>query len=160
MADSTESSEQQVTPTLGETARRREDLYRSILALERAAARPAVERQGEWTSGVIEALEALEREILEHIEITEGPEGLYNEIVESGPRLGHKVQRLREEHPELLEATATLRTRLETKPVGDERSLAEARDEIQRLLGRLVKHRQLGADLVWEAYGLDIGGIG
>jgi hypothetical protein len=27
------------------------------------------------------------------------------------------------------------------------------------LLGRIVRHRQLGADLVWEAYNLDIGGI-
>lgn len=160
MVDPTEPSEQQVTPTLGEAARRRGGLYRSILALEQAAARPAVEREGAWTRGVIAALEALEREIVEHVEITEGPEGLYDEIVESAPRLGHKVQRLREEHPRLQEASATLRTRLGTTPVGDERSLAEARDEIQRLLGRLVKHRQLGADLVWEAYGLDIGGIG
>jgi hypothetical protein len=159
MVDPTKPSEK-VTPTLGKTARRREDLYRSILALERAAARPAAEREGEWTGGVIEALAALEREILEHIEITEGPEGLYDEIVESAPRLSHKIQRLREEHPQLQEATTTLKSRLETKPVGDERSLAEARDEIQRLLARLVKHRQLGADLVWEAYGLDIGGIG
>jgi hypothetical protein len=160
MADPTEPSEQHVTPTLGEAARRRGGLYRSILALEAAAARPAVEREAAWTRGVIEALDALEREILEHIEITEGPEGLYDEIVESAPRLSHKVQRLRDEHPHLKEAIATLEARLGTRPVGDEGSLAEARDEIQRLLGRLVKHRQLGADLVWEAYGLDIGGIG
>jgi hypothetical protein len=37
--------------------------------------------------------------------------------------------------------------------------LAEARNDLQRLLGRLSRHRQLGADLVWEAYNLDIGGI-
>jgi len=27
------------------------------------------------------------------------------------------------------------------------------------LLGQIVRHRQLGSDLVWEAYNLDIGGI-
>jgi hypothetical protein len=27
-------------------------------------------------------------------------------------------------------------------------------------MGRLVRHRQHGADLVWEAYELDIGGAG
>jgi hypothetical protein len=32
------------------------------------------------------------------------------------------------------------------------------REDVQRLLGRIVHHRQLGADLVWEAYNLDIGG--
>ena len=33
-----------------------------------------------------------------------------------------------------------------------------ARDDLQRLLGQIVRHRQSGADLVWEAYNVDIGG--
>ncbi len=58
----------------------------------------------------------------------------------------------------MLEAASTLRARLTTEPVDDARSVDETRDEIQRVLGRLVKHRQRGADLVWEAYNRDIGG--
>jgi hypothetical protein len=34
------------------------------------------------------------------------------------------------------------------------------RDDLQRLMGRIVRHRQGGADLVWEAYAIDIGGAG
>jgi len=34
------------------------------------------------------------------------------------------------------------------------------RDDLQRLLGRIVRHRQHGADLVWEAYAVDIGSAG
>ena len=33
-----------------------------------------------------------------------------------------------------------------------------ARDDINKVLGRIVRHRQRGADLVLEAYNLDIGG--
>jgi hypothetical protein len=49
--------------------------------------------------------------------------------------------------------------RLEGDGVGDTWPLPQARDDLQRLLGRVVRHRQLGADLVWDAYNLDIGGI-
>ena len=31
---------------------------------------------------------------------------------------------------------------------------------LQRLMGQIVRHRQHGADLVWEAYAIDIGDIG
>jgi hypothetical protein len=55
--------------------------------------------------------------------------------------------------------TTELIAQLETTPVGEAWALDDARDELQRLLGRIVRHRQLGADLVWEAYNLDIGGI-
>ena len=159
MVDPTEDTEQEVTPTLEEAVRRRADLYQAILGLERAAARPAVAREEQWVMGVIEALEELEGEILDHIEITERHDGLYAEIVDAAPRLSRKVQLLRDEHPEMQEATSSLRARLTTARVSDAGSVDEARDEIQHVLGRLVKHQQLGADLVWEAYSRDIGGV-
>jgi len=34
------------------------------------------------------------------------------------------------------------------------------RDRLLALLGSLVRHRQRGADLVYEAYAVDIGGTG
>ncbi len=160
MIDATDASDKGLTPTLEEAARRRADLYRSILGLEQAAARPAVAREEQWLTGVIEALEALEVDIVDHIEITERRDGLYAEIVEAAPRLSHKVQVLRGEHPEMQEATWNLKARLTGARAGDALSVDEARGEIQHLLGRLVEHRQLGADLVWEAYSRDIGGVG
>lgn len=153
-----QTSTQEITPTLEEVVRRRADLYQAILALERAAARPAVAREDEWVRGVIEALREVEREIADHVEITERQDGLYDEIVDAAPRLSHNVQLLRAEHPEMVEATLALRTRLETEPAENAEQVAEARDGIQHVLGRLVKHRQRGADLLWEAYSLDTGG--
>jgi hypothetical protein len=34
------------------------------------------------------------------------------------------------------------------------------REEVTTLMGQLVRHRQKGADLVWEAYDVDLGGQG
>jgi hypothetical protein len=143
------------TATLDEVVRRRADLYQAILALEKAAARPAVEREDEWVAGVLGALAELQGQIADHIEITERPGGLYTEIVEAAPRLSGNVQRLRDEHPEMRDAAEALRARI---AAADEVSIEETRDEIQHVLGRLVKHRQHGADLLWEAYNLDTGG--
>jgi hypothetical protein len=46
-----------------------------------------------------------------------------------------------------------------TDGVGDECPVDDARDDVQRLLGEIVRHRQHGADLVYEAYHVDIGGL-
>lgn len=150
----------EVTPTLGETARRRADLYAALAAVEHAISRPGVGREAQWAEGVVRSLHDLDHEITEHIEVTERPDGLYDEIMETAPRLAGKIQRLRDEHPVMRDTTRELIARLETTPVGEVWTLDDAREELQRLLGVLVRHRQRGADLVWEGYSLDIGGIG
>jgi hypothetical protein len=41
--------------------------------------------------------------------------------------------------------------------IGD---LPAFREEVTTLMGQLVRHRQKGADLVYEAYDVDLGGSG
>ena len=148
-----------LSPTLAETARRRADLRDALVDVEQAISRPAVGREPEWTKGVVLRLEGLAHAIEEHVEITERPEGLYDEISTKAPHLATKIDRLREEHPVLRDRTQVLLTKLQTVAIGPAWPLDEARDDLQRLLGQIVRHRQLGSDLVWEAYNLDIGGI-
>jgi len=148
-----------LSPTLAETARRRADLRDALVDVEQAISRPAVGREPEWTKGVVLRLEGLAHAIEEHVEITERPEGLYDEISTKAPHLATKIDRLREEHPVLRDRTQVLLTKLQTTAIGPAWPLDEARDDLQRLLGQMVRHRQLGSDLVWEAYNLDIGGI-
>jgi hypothetical protein len=148
-----------MTPTLAETARRRADLHHALVELEQAISRPAVGREADWSKEVLRQLQELEHTLQEHVEVTERAGGLYDEIAHKATRLASKIDQLRGEHPEMSEATAELIGRLETTPIGQAWPLADARDDLQRLLGRIVRHRQLGADLVWEAYNLDIGGI-
>lgn len=148
-----------LSPTLAETARRRADLRDALVDVEQSISRPAVGREPEWTKGVVLRLEGLAHAIEEHVEITERPEGLYDEISTKAPHLATKIDRLREEHPVLRDRTQVLLTKLQTTAIGPAWPLDEARDDLQRLLGQIVRHRQLGSDLVWEAYNLDIGGI-
>jgi hypothetical protein len=148
-----------LSPTLAETARRRADLHGALIEVEQASSRPAVGREPEWTKEVLLRLESLAHAIDEHIQITEQTEGLYDEISAKAPHLSTKIDALREEHPVLRERSTALIARLQTTPVGPAWPLRDARDDLQRLLGQIVRHRQLGSDLVWEAYNLDIGGI-
>ena len=152
--------EEELTPALAEARRRRADIHHALVEAEEAISGPAAGREGDWAREVVDALSALRETIEEHIEVTERAEGLYDEILHKAPRLADAVHRLREEHPLMRDKASEAITRLRTTPVGTTWTLEEARDELQRLLGRIVKHRQLGADLVWEAYNLDIGGVG
>ncbi len=143
---------------LGETLRKRADLYDAIIALEQAAARPATGREPAWAASASEALHALRPEIEEHIACTESPDGLYAEINELAPRLGHKIDVLREEHRGMQAAVGSLIEDVGSAAATSE-SVERAREGIRELLGLLVRHRQRGADLIWETYNLDIGDI-
>lgn len=155
----TEREEAELSPTLAETARRRADLHQALIAVEQATSRAAAGREADWTKEVVLRLEDLSHAIAEHVEVTEREGGLYDEISGLAPHLSGKIDRLRDEHPVMQRGTDDLTSRLRASGPGEEWSLDVARDDLQRLLGRLVRHRQLGSDLVWEAYNLDIGGI-
>ena len=148
----------ELSPTLAETARRRADLHGALVELEKAISRPAVGREPEWTKDVTIRVEGLAHAIDEHIEITERDGGLYDEICSKAPHLSGKIDRLKREHPTLRTETHQLVDQL-GDGVGEAWPLEAARDDLQRLLGQIVRHRQLGSDLVWEAYNLDIGGL-
>src|SRR4051794_21021237 len=82
MADLTKAAPQEMTATLEEVVRRRADLHRAILGLERAAAAPTGGHEEQWQAGVVAALEEVEDEIVDHIEVTERDHGLYDEIID------------------------------------------------------------------------------
>jgi hypothetical protein len=149
----------ELTAALEEARKRRADLHAALIHVEGASSGAAAGREQEWTSEVVKQLTGLRDALDEHIEATERPEGLYDEITHRAPRLSKAIQRLQAEHPEIRDSITEMIERLESTPVGTSWSLEDARDDLQRVLGRVVKHRQLGADLVWEAYNLDIGGL-
>ncbi len=141
-----------------EARRRRADMHASLVSLEDAISSPASGRLEQWTAEVTKSLNELLHTIDEHIAVTERPEGLYDDIRMRAPRLSGPIERLHDEHPVMRETCAELVRKFESTPIGEGWQLRDARDEVQHLLGKLVRHRQEGADLVWEAYNLDIGG--
>lgn len=137
--------------------RRRAELRDSILSLEQALTRPAHGRGKEWTADVLESLRHVQDDVDAHIAGTESADGLYAQILENAPRLANAINRLRSEHQEIKGLLAHADGSLAASP-DEEEWVADVREELTRLMGRLVRHRQKGADLLYEAFHIDVGG--
>jgi hypothetical protein len=151
--------EKKLTPALGEARKRRQTLHDAIVHLEMAISSPAAGRAPDWSAQVEKDLIGVRDAFEQHVIVTEKPGGLYEEIMERAPRLAGTVKRLQDEHPTIAESVAALLERLDAGEVeSDVWPPDTARNDLQRLIGAVVRHRQKGADLVWEAYNVDIGG--
>lgn len=130
----------------------REKLYDSLQSLGRAITAP-VTSGARWRSRVSSELARVSRALDAHVAETEGVDGILREIVEQAPRLWRDVDALYDDHGALTDAVSEV-----------ERSLAEGassraiRREVHLLIGRMEAHRHRGADLVYEAFGVDLGG--
>jgi hypothetical protein len=100
-------------------------------------------------------LEQLREVFAVHVEVTEAPGGLYQEILENAPRLANRVTRFRREHAEITEG---IRHALAGCAATTPEATTALRDQSVRLFADLVRHRKRGLDLVYEAYHVDIGG--
>ena len=150
------TTEPQPTPALEVAARRRRELHEALVVFEEALASPVRDRVT-WHAEVSEALEALGHAFEDHVAATEAAGGLYDEMGATSPHLSAKANRLRAEHPAITAGLIEGSARLAAPPADDADAV---REELQRLMGQIVRHRQHGADLVWEAYAIDIGDIG
>jgi hypothetical protein len=128
-----------------------------------------------WRHQVSERLTGLRRAFAEHVWATEGPDGLYRELVDQAPRLASGVHGLVCDHRSLLDSIEGLERRFcpgttgvtdpspaaipePAGPDGSDPDIDQLRGWARQLIRELYEHRQRGADLVYEAYGMDIGG--
>ncbi|MCW2735429.1 hemerythrin domain-containing protein [Nocardioides sp.] len=141
---------------LEELRRHRAELRESMGALEDALAAPATSEHSRWTQRVEAALVEVAGDFRTHIHMTEGPSGLYLELLKTSPRLAGAVDGLTRDHLLIGGQIDTLLARVAGPDVIAD--VDDVRGSGTALLGRLVRHRQRGADLVFEAYEFDIGG--
>ncbi len=146
--------------------RRRAELLGAMNGLEQALAAPIPGGPMEWVQRVSAALLVLSGDFRDHVELTEGPAGLYGRVILSSPRLSYHVERLTQDHATLTELMSELLT-LVGKAAGSFArgdSMLDELDEVRELgttlIAALVRHRQRGSDLMYEGYSLDIGGQG
>ena len=152
MATNSSASDQAFLEAL---RRHRAELRESMSTLEDALAAPATADQARWAQRVHVSLVELSGDFREHIDITEGPNGLYRDLLETSPRLSDAVAGLTREHVLIRGQVDGLLARVTPDAIED---VDRVRDLGTALLGRLVRHRQRGSDLVFEAYEFDIGG--
>lgn len=146
----------QSSESLQSVRRHRAELREAIGALEEALAAPTPGRAEAWAQRVRVALVELAADLREHVAVTEGPGGLHRDVLATAPRLSNAVARLTREHGQMQALVDDLLARLADPPRTD--GTADVRDRGTALLGMLVRHRQVGADLVYEAYQSDLGG--
>ena len=141
---------------LEELRRRRAELRESMTALEQALAAPATADPGRWAVRVHVALVELSADLRLHVNVTEGEGGLYHELRDAAPRLTSAVDVLTDEHAKLRQTLDELMMLLDGPyAVSD---AAAIRYGATNLLGMFARHRQKGADLVYEAFSVDVGG--
>lgn len=143
-------------PELQEVRRRRAELGESMAAVEQALAAPSPGRVAAWAERVHAALVELSGDLRVHMELTEAPDGLFEQVVTSSPRLAGQVHRLNQEHTHLMPSVESLVDAAEV--ASDAAGVDALREGCADLLRLLARHRQRGADLIYEAYVVDIGG--
>lgn len=136
----------------------RAELGESMAALDAALALP-VGLGPVWRRRVRAALTELAHDLRDHVTLTEAPDGLYADLRTRAPRLAHDVARQLVDH---VEVVAEVERLLDERDDGlaDDDAVRAHREAATRLLGRLVRHRQRGSDLVYAAYDVDLGGSG
>lgn len=136
----------------------RAELGESMAALEAALDLP-VGLGPAWRGRVRAALTELAHDLRDHVELTESTGGFYDDILTKAPRLSHAVEAQKAEHAALLvEVERLLAERDGGMP--DAEAVDAHREAANHLLGQLVRHRQRGSDLTYEAYAVDLGGMG
>lgn len=149
----------ELSTALSEARQRRATLHDALVHLEIAISSPAAGRIPAWTQLVTKEMVSVRDAFEQHVLVTEKPGGLYEEIIMRAPRLDGTIRRLKDEHPDISEEIGSMLSRLGDAEIGSEAwPLETARDDLQRFIGTVIRHRQKGADLVWEAYNVDIGG--
>lgn len=137
------------SPVPSEVVRRRADIVDAIALLERALAKPAGDIE-HWRTLVAASLTQLAD--LVHDQVIAYETQVFTDVVETAPRLSAKIARINGLLDSLDGNIATLRADV---PTADPDTV---REEAMQVMAAIVRGRQMIADVVWEAYTMDLGG--
>jgi hypothetical protein len=142
------------TRDLDKSRERRRGVQQACADLEQALARPPNPNVEGWSASVAGAVGEVAEAFSRHVEHSESPEGLLPGITNTAPRLAHAVEDLRRDHEEILAQTDLVRAL--AARAHDPAQVQAVRDESLKLLQSIAAHRYKGADLVYDAYMVDI----
>ncbi len=136
---------------------RRESLYEALIGLEDALSTPIGDGP-RWRLRVAMAVDHAVNRVAEHVASSEGADGLLRQVERDTPRLCRRTDRLRDDHRHLQDEAHRLAAAINRLDDHDVASAGVAlRNQALTFLGLLATHRQRGADLVYEAYQVDLG---
>jgi hypothetical protein len=109
-----------------------------------------------WVVAVGVALDGLADAWDEHVAFTEGPDGLFEELLDASVGVAPEIDRLRRDHEVLGTQVARVRQLLAMPGAGpDDTRILLALTAISKLVDH---HRRRGADLLYRVYSVDVAG--
>lgn len=139
---------------LAGVVRRRSELGRAMQQVELAAAAPAGKKT--WVNDLAISLRKLEIAWRHHVREAESPAGLHDRILDQAPRMQRTVEAIQADHRAI--ARSIEAALAEMQGADDDADREALRDTALEILVALARHRQHGADLIYDAYSVDIGG--
>lgn len=140
-------------------AENRADREHSLLALhdlELRAGSPAPGREAQWLGEVLHALDALDETLARQHENSAEGDSILSDIQRDQPRLHNRVVQLRRDSRDVHEAVSRLHTQLEATPP-DAIHFSDVRQQLDRVATELRYQRAREADLIYEAFNIDLG---
>lgn len=150
-----ETSEHTPESTPEQVHDRREQMFEATRLLQRRSRLPedGVDT-ADWRRELGEVVARVDEVVSAHIAGTEATGGFFDELVtESGGRLSGAVRRLHRDHERSTEMLRDLRAAIDGGADPDTLHQGAA-----GLFAQLEAHRHRGNDLLWQAYGVEIGG--
>lgn len=148
------------TTGLASIRRRREALHQAVVGLEDTLAAPVGDGE-HWRLRVAMAVDHAVARIGEHIAETEGPGSILDQIRQTAPRLSRRIDQMRVDHERLEKAGHALAHAVadlgESEGEGMPDRANAVRNQAIEMMGQIARHRQRGADLLFEAYHVDLG---
>lgn len=140
---------------LGMARTLRATLRDSVVDLEQAAATPAAAPG--WRREMSDRLHEVRTALIAHVDEVEGEGGLLERLGHDAPHLEEQLERIRQEHGELLEDVDQV---LDVVDPAHGAEPAEVRIAVLDLMTMIARHRQHGADVVYDAWEVDVGMAG
>lgn len=141
-------------PTLEAVRRHRSELRSAMASLKASVAQS--KDPTEWLDDVKPQIRWVRAAFERHVGVHErGPDPLHSEILRGQPHLAPLVNRLQRDHRRLEAALDSLAQKAEA---ADDALISEVKALSEDIVAQLTRHRQRGADLVWEAFNHDLGG--
>jgi hypothetical protein len=107
-----------------------------------------------WLTAVGVALDGLADAWEEHVAFTEGPDGLFEELLDDSVEVAPEIDRLRRDHEVLHTHLARARQLLAAPGAGpDDTRILLALTSITKFVDQ---HRRRGADLLYQVYSVDV----
>jgi len=154
--DVTTSNEE--AAAFAETSVGRDVTLAAVRRLEAAAGRAGTGRETDWLGQVAADLYVLERAVADERHEASRPDSLLSMIARDySRRFSSRIRQLREQHEDIAQTIASLRTQLQSMRDEPTIDVADLRERL-RWLADAVRHTwERETDLVYEAIRLDLG---